>query len=171
MTRRLCGRLRYANVPRASCRGCRGHVLKAQQHAPRTLLAQPLGRRASLPLRSRDPQTAETWKATVEGPLSHRRSLRSRCHPDEHSGDAPQRPGHVIAAKVSLTSGRNCSAPGLERSPLHPLSASPSATHYRPEVRTARAPRPKRCGVRLQPFGTGFAFPRCSMLKGWRLTP
>src|SRR5208283_52720 len=42
---------------------------------------------------------------------------------------------------ISRTSGRPCSAPGLTARPATP-EPPPGATHSRPEVRTARPPRP-----------------------------
>ena len=53
------------------------------------------------------------------------------------------------APKVSLTSGRPCSALGLTACPAA-LKPRPGAAHYRPEVRTARPPRPDTTAARLR---------------------
>ena len=50
--------------------------------------------------------------------------------------------------KVSLTSGRPCSALGLTACPATP-KPRPGATHYRPEVREARPPRPTNPRAKL----------------------
>ena len=53
------------------------------------------------------------------------------------------------APNVSLTSGRPCSALGLQACPAA-LKPRPGAAHYRPEVRTARPPRPNTTAARLR---------------------
>ena len=52
-------------------------------------------------------------------------------------------PALTTAPNVSRTSGRPCSALGLSACPATP-KPRPGATHSRPEVRTARPPRPVR---------------------------
>src|SRR5690348_8478330 len=76
MTRRLCDPGYAATVPLsdpnvAYRRGCRGHVPKAPQRGPRTLLVQPLlpdrpDRLAPLPRLRPDTQTVETWQRKPE---------------------------------------------------------------------------------------------------------
>ena len=143
MTRRLCGRCAPLTFRGASGRGCRGHVPKAPQHAPRTLLAQPLGRPASLPLRFRDPQTAETWEAdSLRLAITSPRLSLASPRKKNRAAALRQSLGHVLAAKISLTLGCWVPHPRSQALPLHPAAPALGCCTPTTKSQNSAAPRP-----------------------------
>ena len=107
----------------ASCSSAHPHRAAEEQVA-----ALPPSAEHEASVRSTAPslrETDETRKDTLEGPLSHRRSFSSAPPQRRTQRLAQERLGHVIAANISLTSGRKCSAPAVMLRPLCHSSPQP----------------------------------------------
>jgi hypothetical protein len=75
----------------------------------------------------------------IAGPLLRYAAKTEGQSGSDHSGDAPQRPGHVIAARVSLTLGWFVSHPRSHAQPRHPKRRPSAASLHQPRVRTISA--------------------------------
>jgi len=124
--------------------GCRGHMPKARQHRPRTLLAQPLptasalhDRFAPLTANRRDMEEAHSSEACEHIACPPRRNAAK----DEHSVDCSATARPCARCKIQSDHWPEVRSAGARTPPRsHPRGASPSATHFRPDVREVVQP-------------------------------